>query len=113
MSEENVITKETRNRVFLIGLNRPQKRNAFNLQMLKELAEALQQYEKDPDLWCAVLFAHGEHFTAGLDLAEVGPAVVSGKPLFPEGLQDPLNLKPPYRTKPLICAVSGWCDWCS
>lgn len=95
--------------VALIGLNRPQKRNAFNLQMLKELGLAYQRYEENKDLRCAVLYAEGDHFTAGLDLAEVGPAVQSGARLFPEGALDPLDLHEPRRTKPIVCAVQGWC----
>jgi len=106
---EPTITTETRDHLLLIGLNRPRKRNAFDLQMLRELAEAYTRYEHDHDLWCAVLFAHGEHFTGGLQLDEVGPAIASGAPLFPEGSVDPLDLGVPRRTKPVVCAVKGWC----
>jgi enoyl-CoA hydratase/carnithine racemase len=67
------------------------------------------EYESDESLWCAVLYANGEHFTAGLDLAEVGPAVRSGAPLFPEGSVDVLSLHEPRRKKPLVMAVQGWC----
>ena len=77
MSEPSVTT-EVQDHVLLIGLNRPEKRNAFHLAMLRELSEAYTEYEVNPSLWCAVLFAHGEHFTGGLDLAEVGPAVAAG-----------------------------------
>jgi enoyl-CoA hydratase/carnithine racemase len=103
------VTLETRDHVLLIGLDRADKRNAFDLAMLRQVAEALTRYEEDHALRCAVLFAHGEHFTAGLDLAEVGPAVASGEPLFPAGLVDPVGLHGRVRTKPLITAVQGWC----
>ena len=106
---EPTITTEIRDHVFLIGLDRRGKRNAFNLQMLRELAEAYTRYEHEADLWCAVLFAHGEHFTGGLQLDEVGPAIASGAPLFPDGSIDPLDLTVPRRTKPVVCAVKGWC----
>jgi enoyl-CoA hydratase/carnithine racemase len=56
-----------------------------------------------------VVYANGEHFTAGLDLAEVGPAVRSGARLFPEGSVDVLNLHEPRRKKPLVMAAQGWC----
>jgi enoyl-CoA hydratase/carnithine racemase len=56
-----------------------------------------------------VLCANGEHFTAGLDLAEVGPAIRDGEPLFPEGSVDVLSLHEPRRKKPLVMAVQGWC----
>jgi enoyl-CoA hydratase/carnithine racemase len=103
------ITLETRDHVLHIGLHRPDKRNAFNLAMLRGLAEALTRYEDDDALRCALVFAHGEHFTAGLDLAEVGPAVASGAPLFPDGAVDPLGLHGRVRRKPLVMAAQGWC----
>lgn len=103
------ITFEKIGRVARIGLNRAAKRNAFDLLMLRELAQAFTDYEDDPELWCAVLFAHGDHFTAGLELNEVGPAVASGAPFFPEGLVDPLGLVGRKREKPLVTAVQGYC----
>ena len=110
MSDYETITTEIRDHVFLIGLNRPKKYNAFNLAMLSDLARAYAQYERDASLWCGVLFAHGKNFTAGLDLAEVGPHVASGKPLFPEEGIDPAGITGTgRRTKPMICTVQGWC----
>lgn len=104
------ITTERRGHVFLVGLNRPEKYNAFDLAMLRGLAEAYTEYEDDPALRCMVVFGHGEHFTTGLDLAEVGPAVAGGDPLFPEGSVDPLGLYGGrVRTKPVVVAVQGWC----
>jgi enoyl-CoA hydratase len=109
MMKFETVTTETRGHVFLMGLNRPRKMNSFTMQMLHELAQAYAAYEKDDQLWCAVLFAHGEHFTGGLDLAEVGPAVAQGETLVPEGAIDPMDLMEPRRSKPVVCAVQGWC----
>lgn len=103
------MTTQREGRVFHIVLDRADKKNAFDLRMLRELAEAVTDYESDASLWCAVLYANGDDFTAGLDLAEVGPAVKSGAPLFPEGSVDPLSLGEPKRKKPLVMAVQGWC----
>jgi enoyl-CoA hydratase len=112
MTEEKRITTEVRGHVLLIGLSRPAKLNAFDPQMLNELAEAYSELEKGPHR-CAVLFAHGEHFTAGLDLAKVAPVVMQGKGLFPsEGMIDPFGLHGgarQARTKPVVCAVHGRC----
>jgi len=109
LTEPQTLTIETDEHVMCVGLDRAGKRNAFNLQMLHELSDAYTRYEADDDLWCLLLHAHGEHFTAGLDLAEVGPAVAKGTPLFPEGNVDPMDLMDPRRTKPVVCAVQGWC----
>ncbi len=103
------VRTEVHDSVLLILLDRADKRNAFDLRMLRELAEALTRYESEDGLRCAVLAAQGEHFTAGLDLAEVGPEVRGGAPLFPADAVDPLGMRPPVRTKPLVMAVQGWC----
>ncbi|QDG50528.1 crotonase/enoyl-CoA hydratase family protein [Persicimonas caeni] len=108
-TKEPRITTERRDHLFLIGLNRPAKMNAFDRQMLRELAEAYTAYEEDDQLWCAVVFPHGEHTTSGLDLGDVGPAVAQGAPLFPEGMVDPFGLREPRRSKPVIMAARGWC----
>lgn len=103
------VTVEARDHLLLVGLARPAKRNAFNLQMLRELAAAYGRLESDPALRCLVLFAHGDHFTAGLDLAEVGPHVAGGGSLHVEGGVDPLDLSGPRRAKPVVMAVQGYC----
>lgn len=109
MTDRPRVKREIQGHLHLIALDRAEKRNAFDLRMLRELAEALTAYEDDAGARCAVLYAEGEHFTAGLDLAEVGPAVKSGAALFPEGMVDPLGLSGRVRRKPLVMAVSGYC----
>ncbi|MCA9713213.1 MAG: crotonase/enoyl-CoA hydratase family protein [Myxococcales bacterium] len=111
LPELSTVSLQRRDRVLLIGLNRPAKSNAFNLAMLRELAEAYTAYERDASLWCAVLFAHGKNFTGGLDLVEVGPAVAAGESLAPDGLIDPLDMRRegPRRSKPVVVALHGWC----
>ena len=101
------ITVERRGRLLLMGLNRPEKRNAFTKAMLEELALAYGLLESDDDLWCGVLFAHGDHFTGGLDLAEVGAALLSGEGAIPEGGRDPWRLDGPW-TKPVVASAHGW-----
>ncbi len=108
---ESKISLETRGHILLIGLNRPEKRNAFDVQMLTDLALAYTKLEDDDNLRCAVVFAHGEMFTAGLDLANVAPVVMkNGKLTYPENSIDPWggdNRR--VRTKPLIYAINGKC----
>jgi enoyl-CoA hydratase len=107
MTDGPTITTETRGHLLLIGLNRPQKLNSFTPEMLGELAEAYTRYEADDELRCAVLFAHGKDFTAGLDLAKVGPAIAHGGALFPLTGVDPLGIEGRELTKPVMCAMQG------
>ncbi len=107
--EQGVLTLERRRHVLLMGLNRPQKRNAFNIELLMALGRAYEQLEQDDELRCGVLFAHGDHFTGGLDLAEVGPALAEGSLSYPADARDPWrNDGKPWRT-PVIAAAQGWC----
>ncbi len=108
---EQKISVEQRGHILLIGLNRPAKRNAFDLQMLEELGLAYARLEDDDEIRCGVLFAEGEMFTAGLDLANVAPKVVEkGILSYSENAVDPLNLDGKRsRTKPIVAAVHGKC----
>ena len=74
----DTVTLERDGHVLLIGLNRPHKRNAFNQAMLTDLARAYGLLESDASVRVGVLFAHGDHFTGGLDLVDVGPNIASG-----------------------------------
>lgn len=106
----NTVSLERKGNVLLIGLNRPEQKNLFNHEMIFDLASALGQLESDPDLRCGVLFAHGNHFTLGLDLANVGSTIAQdGVSQYPNGSIDPWARREPFRTKPLICAVHGIC----
>jgi len=59
------ISVEASEHVLLIGLNRPAKRNAFDLQMYQELGQALARLQNEAPLRCGVLFAHGEPIASG------------------------------------------------
>jgi enoyl-CoA hydratase len=74
------VTLERDGQVLLIGVNRPAKRNAFNLAAIDALGRAYEILGTDDELRAGVLFAHGDHFSAGLDLAEVGPEVAEHGP---------------------------------
>jgi enoyl-CoA hydratase len=102
------LTYESDGHLRLVGLNRAAKRNAFNVKMLNELSQAFTDYEDDADARCLLLFAHGDHFTAGLDLAEVGPHVAGGGGLQGEGGVDPLDLFGRRRVKPVVIALQGY-----
>jgi enoyl-CoA hydratase len=103
------VTVEHDDHVLLIGVNRPDKRNAWDLATIAEVGAAYDQLEADPSLRVGVLYGHGDHFSAGLDLAEVFPAVVEGGPgaLAGTGEHDPFGLWKKPVTKPVLLAVQG------
>src|SRR5438094_195292 len=103
------IVTEKRGHLFLVGVNRPEKMNAFDLEMLDQIAAAYAEMERDDDVRCGVLYANGDHFTAGLDLANVAPVVSEGKMPFDRGGVDPWGVHGKVRSKPCVMAVHGRC----
>ena len=108
MTEEPTVTLERDGDVLLMGLNRPLKRNAFNRAMLAELSLAYATLDRDPELRCGVVFAHGDHFTGGLDLVDVAPTM-SGGWVWPEGGVDFMGLNTAPVSKPVVMAIQGRC----
>ncbi|MCU1446924.1 crotonase/enoyl-CoA hydratase family protein [Cryobacterium sp.] len=110
MTDEPRVVIERRGHLLLIGLNRPQKRNAADFAMLQELALAYGELERDPELRVGVVHALGEHFTAGLDLADVGPRLgPDGIEIVPEGGINPWQVDGTTLSKPVVIAVQGTC----
>ena len=105
--ETGRITRARDGGVFLIGLDRPTKLNGFTPHMSRELAHAYTEFENDPDARCALLFSHGPHLTAGLDLPRMQKAIREPRAFCPDGCVDPFDLFEPRRTKPLVTAAEG------
>lgn len=100
---------ERLSRVMLIGINRPDKANAFNPQLFRELSSAYAELDEDDEVRVGVLHGVGRHFTAGMDLREVAPTVASGHSLMaPDGIH-PWQVEGRRLSKPLIAAVHGRC----
>ena len=108
MSDMRITTEKRGDHIFAIGLDRADKLNAFDTQMLRELSEAYTRYEEDDDLWCAVVYPVGDNFTSGLELDDVAPNL-DGAALFPKDNVDPLGLRGRKRSKPVLLAARGWC----
>jgi enoyl-CoA hydratase len=103
------VTVERDGHVLLIGVNRPEKRNAYDLSTLEQLAAAYELLGDERELRVGLLFGHGDHFSAGLDLAEVGPAVAERGPqaLSGPGRYDPFGVWSEQVPKPIVMAVQG------
>ena len=70
MSYQNIIV-ETRGKVGLIRLNRPQALNALNSALVGELGQALNAFEADPGIGCMVITGSDKAFAAGADIKEM------------------------------------------
>lgn len=105
------ITIETDSHIMRIGLCRPAKKNALDLDMLIGLSAAYTQLSASADLRCGVLYGHGDVFSAGMDLANVLPRLVAdgAGAYLADGQVDPFGLFGPRCAKPVIVAVHGRC----
>ncbi|MEU1028291.1 crotonase/enoyl-CoA hydratase family protein [Streptomyces mirabilis] len=96
--------------VLRIALNRPEKANAVDADMIMDLSHAFTRLSDDPDLRVAVIHGNGKHFTGGLDLASLAPRLAVGDDsIIPEGGRDPWGLYREPATKPVVTAVHGRC----
>ena len=57
-----------------VVLNRPEKRNAFNGELVVATGEALRAAADDPDVRCVVIRGAGPMFSSGMDLGVAGRA---------------------------------------
>ena len=58
-------------RLVTIALNRPEKRNALNVQLCRELVETLETADQEPGVGAILLLGNGKCFCAGMDLSEI------------------------------------------
>ena len=107
--QQGRVSREIRGSLLLIGLDRAAKRNAFDSHLIHDLSLALTEYEDHPELRCAVIFAHGDQFTGGLDLVELQPKLSSGIFSYDEHQINPWGTSGRQRKKPVIVAVQGFC----
>ncbi|MCB9452974.1 MAG: enoyl-CoA hydratase/isomerase family protein [Anaerolineaceae bacterium] len=66
----NLITTHQRDTIFEIILNRPDKRNALNREMMDALAVAIERAEKLPGIRAVILRGEGRGFSAGIDVTD-------------------------------------------
>ena len=90
--------------IAFIKLNRPEKCNALNIPLLKELISALTKLNEDLSIRCLIIYGAGNYFCAGLDLEEA--ADIKNSKLSGELLAETFSLinKCPHIT---IAAVHG------
>jgi enoyl-CoA hydratase/carnithine racemase len=99
------VSVELKDHVAQVEIHRP-PHNYFDVQLIRDLAEALNALDEDPDCRAAVLAAEGKSFCAGANFANraatgVEPGTVKNNPLYSEAVRL-FSCK-----KPLVAAVQG------
>ena len=99
MSENTAVLTETRGRILLITLNRPEAMNAINTDLAQGLLAAVEELDSNYGLTAGVLTGNGRGFCSGMDLK----AFAAGGP--PKGFDQFLETG---SKKPLIAAIEGF-----
>jgi enoyl-CoA hydratase len=102
------VVVEQRGAILLVGLDRAQAQNRLDAPMIIGLGKAYYQLEHDDGLRVAVLHGIGPNFCASLDVAAFAAAQAAGilPPKDPD-IINPIGVRPPFRTKPVVVAVQG------
>src|SRR5688572_27649532 len=100
-----LILTETHGQVGLITINRPQAMNALNNQLMRELMDALDAFDKNDAIGAMVIAGNEKAFAAGADIKEMADRTIEQMMD-----RDHVAVFGRIRTirKPVIAAVSGW-----
>src|SRR3954453_10447165 len=99
------ILVETRGRVGLVTLNRPQALNALNSTLVGEINATLDGFEADPSVGCVVITGSDKAFAAGADIKEMAGLA------YPQTYLDDFITawdRVANRRKPIVAAVAGF-----
>ncbi|HEY5378117.1 MAG TPA: enoyl-CoA hydratase [Pseudolabrys sp.] len=104
MAYQNIIV-ETKGRVGVITLNRPQALNALNRELIAELTQAIAAFEADDKVGCMVITGNEKAFAAGADIKEMADKTFIEAYLgnFAANQHVAANAR-----KPVIAAVAGF-----
>ena len=106
----SMVATEDRGPVRHVILTRPEKRNAMNQQLLRDLGAALRAAAADPDVHCVVLRGEGPVFSAGVDLNELmsSSGQIGMLRPFRDVFLDCANLCEEM-AKPVVCQIHRTC----
>ena len=96
-----VLLYEKRNQIAYITLNRPDVLNAYNIELIEALGDALVDYRDDPSLLVAIMSGAGRAFSVGADLKDM---VARGQAAGTRTLRTPIKQEV---WKPIIAAIDG------
>jgi enoyl-CoA hydratase/carnithine racemase len=106
----SIVVTEDRGPVRHVVLNRPDKRNAMNQELLRALGAALREAAGEESVHCVVLRGEGPVFSAGVDLVELAASASDGGQLRPfrEVFLECANLCESM-AKPVVCQIHRTC----
>ncbi len=96
-----------------ITLNRPEKRNAMNPTLNREMIDVLETVEQEARAKVVVLTGAGDSWTAGMDLKEYFREIDAGPEVLQEKIRRDCSMWQwrllRFYAKPTIAMVNGWC----
>ena len=106
----SLVTTEDRGAVRHVILNRPEKRNAMNAELVLSIRDALEAARVDASVHCVVVRGAGPMFSSGMDFNDLGALAAdpSGLRAFRRPILDAWNLAEEM-LKPTICQIHGGC----
>lgn len=104
MPYETILTETPANGVGLVRLNRPQALNALNSQLVREVFDALEAFDRDDSIGCMILTGSDKAFAAGADIKQM--VEQDAVAMMSDDFTDWSRLS--RISKPVIAAVSGW-----
>lgn len=100
-----ILLYEKQDRIVTITMNRPERLNAWSMELIERLSEAWKRFRDDDGAWVAIVTGAGEKaFCAGVDLFEQAERGEAGIGL-PENIPEP---RPIEIWKPIIAAINGF-----
>ena len=93
-------------RIARITLNRPEVLNALNIEVFRQLADALEQIAaRGDEIGCVIIRGAGKAFSAGHDLNDIDAGAEDAHSEFEAGVLETMAALP----QPLIAQVHGYC----
>jgi len=107
---KDVLLTETRGKVFIMTVNREERRNAMSNELMDRMAQEWERFNEDDDLWVAIFTGSGDvAFSSGHDLKEDIEGDVRGGPRGSIPPYVARRAHPEVQTwKPTIAAVNGY-----
>ena len=102
-----ILTEHTADGVMLLTLNRPERHNAWTLEMELLYNELFDRAERDPGVRAVVLTGAGRSFCPGMDMSVLDGASSGARPWPTDQL--PPRTRPMSFPKPVVAAINGAC----